>query len=400
MNRIYFLAIALSCIYIKTQSQDIASVLRSVERNNMELKVLHNDNQAAIFEIKDRNSLESPSVEYSPFFRKGASGVASSELVVSQDFDFPTLYATRHKSGKLQQEAINLEYMTLRRNILLDAKQKCLELVLLNFTRDVLKERADNAGELLVLFEKKFKEGDATIIELNKIKMEQMDLQAEMLQNESSRQNIIRALTAMNGNKPLSLDSISYPEITATYTENGMLVKGSALSLQEEIIASDAVIRTAEAAVRMAEQEIKVSKQGWLPKLSIGYRRNTEMDESSNGFLVGAAFPIFSNTNKVKAAKSKQVAAQLNLDNTRMKVENETETIINEFRRLGETLRIYDMTMIRQSAAALKKAVVTGNMSLIDYYNEVDKIYQKQQTFLAVENQYHNLWATLNKNRL
>ena len=293
MNRIYFLAIALSCIYIKAQSQDIASVLRSVERNNMELKVLHNDNQAAIFEIKDRNSLESPSVEYSPFFRKGASGVASSELVVSQDFDFPTLYATRHKSGKLQQEAINLEYMTLRRNILLDAKQKCLELVLLNLTRDVLKERADNAGELLVLFEKKFKEGDATIIELNKIKMEQMDLQAEMLQNESSRQNIIRALTAMNGNKPLSLDSISYPEITATYTENGMLVKGSALSLQEEIIASDAVIRTAEAAVRMAEQEIKVSKQGWLPKLSIGYRRNTEMDESSNGFLVGAAFPIF-----------------------------------------------------------------------------------------------------------
>ncbi len=83
-----------------------------------------------------------------------------------------------------------------------------------------------------------------------------------------------------------------------------------------------------------------------------------------------------------------------------MKVENETETIINEFRRLGETLRIYDMTMIRQSVAALKKAVVTGNMSLIDYYNEVDKIYQKQQTFLAVENQYHNLWATLNKNRL
>ena len=50
MNRIYFLAIALSCIYIKAQSQDIASVLRSVERNNMELKVLHNDNQAAIFE--------------------------------------------------------------------------------------------------------------------------------------------------------------------------------------------------------------------------------------------------------------------------------------------------------------------------------------------------------------
>ena len=38
---------------------------------------------------------EELSVEYSPFFAKGIDGMASSELVVTQGFDFPTLHAAR-----------------------------------------------------------------------------------------------------------------------------------------------------------------------------------------------------------------------------------------------------------------------------------------------------------------
>lgn len=389
--KVTYLAIILSVLSVTTQAQKISSVLQDIERNNLELRAVRSDNQASFFEIKSQNSLESPSVEYSPFFKNGVSGIASSELVVSQDFDFPTLYAARRKSGKLQQNALDLEYMTFRRNILQAAQQKCLDLVLLNRMRNVLKERMDNADELLILFEKKFEEGDASGIELNKIRMEQMDLQTGMLQNESSRQKIVQELLVLNGNQPLSLDSISYPEVEA----------GEALSgLRNEIMESDAGIHAAEASVTASAQEIRVTKQGWLPKLAVGYRRNTERVESSNGFLIGASFPIFSNSNKVKAAKSKQVAAQLYLDNTRMQVASEADSQIHELQRLNQALRIYDLTLMKQSLELLKKAVVAGNMSLIDYYMEADKVYLKWQTYLSVENQYQSLWATLHKNRL
>ena len=101
------------------RAQTMGDVLRSVESNNMELKALQKGNEAADLETRSENTLEALSVEYSPFFDKGVKGVASSEMVVSQGFDFPTLYGARKKEGRLQREARDAEYMTARRDVLL-----------------------------------------------------------------------------------------------------------------------------------------------------------------------------------------------------------------------------------------------------------------------------------------
>ncbi len=391
MNRAY-LAVAVAALsYGMMDAGDIDPVLQEIERNNLELKALRSENRASVLDMKGENSLEAPSVEYSPFFRNGVSGVASSELVVSQEFDFPTLYAARNKSVKLQQEALDYEYQAARRNVLLTAKQKCFDLVMLDHMRGVLDERMANADELLVMYEKKFAEGGATSIELNRIKMERMDLQAELLQNETLRKKTVQELSLLNGEQPLSVGSLYYPEIKAVE---------SIEALRKEIVDNDAGVHAAEASVALSQQEIRVNKQGWIPKLSVGYRRNTDMSEASNGFLVGASFPIFSNRNKVKASRAKHAAAQLNLDNTRLQVESEAEQQLQELQRLHKAIGIYDLDLLRQSLLLLKKAVMAGSMSLVDYYTEADRIYQKWQTYLTLENQYHNLWATLNRNSL
>lgn len=391
MNRAYLVVAVAALSYGMMDAGDIDPVLQEIERNNLELKALRSENRASVLDMKGENSLEAPSVEYSPFFRNGVSGVASSELVVSQEFDFPTMYAARNKSVKLQQEALDYEYQAARRNVLLTAKQKCFDLVMLDHMRGVLDERMANADELLVMYEKKFAEGGATSIELNRIKMERMDLQAELLQNETLRKKTVQELSLLNGEQPLSVGSLYYPEIKAVE---------SIEALRKEIVDNDAGVHAAEASVALSQQEIRVNKQGWIPKLSVGYRRNTDMSEASNGFLVGASFPIFSNRNKVKASRARHVAAQLNLDNTRLQVESEAEQQLQELQRLHKAIGIYDLDLLRQSLLLLKKAVMAGSMSLVDYYTEADRIYQKWQTYLTLENQYHNLWATLNRNSL
>lgn len=83
-----------------------------------------------------------------------------------------------------------------------------------------------------------------------------------------------------------------------------------------------------------------------------------------------------------------------------MQVANEAESQSYELQRQDQALRIYDLTLMKQSLGLLKKAVVAGNMSLVDYYTEADKVYLKWQTFFSIENQYQTLWAQLNKNRL
>lgn len=383
----------IACFFcsLSVHAQEITTLLRDIEKNNLSLQALRNDSRATILEMKSLNTLEAPSVEYSPFFKGGVSGVASSELIVSQQFDFPTQYAARRKAGQLQRVALDSDYAASRRDLLLSAQRKCLELVHLNRVRDILTERVANAQELQLLFQKKMDEGDATLIELNKVKMELMNLQSEMVQNEAERQTLVWDLRALNGNQPLSLDSISYPAI---HSENDFA------ELRRTIVDGDAEIRAARAAVAVSEQEMRNGKQEWLPKLAVGYRRNTEMREASNGFLIGASVPLFSITNKVKAAKSKCVADQLRLANIRAQVETDTEAQISQLQQLDKALRTYDLDLMHQTLSLLKTAVTEGSLSLITYYMEIDDIYQKIQTYLAVENQYHVLWATLNKHCL
>lgn len=168
MKKIYRTALFLLAFPLWAQAQDIASVLQQIEANNKELQALKESNEAAKMEVQTRNNLEDPSIEYSPFFAKGVSGVASSEMVLRQGFDFPTLYYSRNRSGKLQQEALDMQQLAARREILLQAKNLCLDLIRLNKEQALLTERKKNADELLAFFKKRLNEGDATLIEVNK----------------------------------------------------------------------------------------------------------------------------------------------------------------------------------------------------------------------------------------
>ena len=92
IRQILFLAGLFLCMPQGGKSQPIDELLQQIERNNKSLQALRQENEAARQEIRSQNNLEDPSVEYSPFYTKGTDGMSSSELVVSQGFDFPTRF--------------------------------------------------------------------------------------------------------------------------------------------------------------------------------------------------------------------------------------------------------------------------------------------------------------------
>ena len=194
-------------------AQSISDVLRSVEENNVELKAARKGNEAAYLEVKQENNLEGLSVEYSPFFNGDVGGIASSELVVSQGFDFPTLYGARKKAGRLQRDVLDMEYQAARRDVMLQAKNFCLDLVFLEKQKAVLDERRRNSDELLATFTEKYTNGEATSLELNNIKMERMNLDRELVEAETARTAALRGLQALNGGKEITLTETEYPAV-------------------------------------------------------------------------------------------------------------------------------------------------------------------------------------------
>ena len=379
------------CCASSVQAQQIEEVLQSVAQNNVELQARQQELEAAGLEIRMQNSLEDPSVEYSPFFRKGESGMTSSELVVKQGFDFPTIYAARGKAGKLQRSALERQWDAARQEVLLQAKNLCLDLVLYNQTRELLEERKKNADEMLALFEKRLQEGDANILEVNKIKMERMNVQTEVAQNMAAHRTALQQLLALNGNRPLNFSSDRYPRTEAPADFN---------ALYDEVMASDAQLQAANMEAQAAEQVLQVNKQNWLPKLEVAYRRNTDMSESSNGFLIGGSLPLYSSHRKLKIARAQALSARLTLDDARLQREAALHGQFNELCRLKEAMDVYDIPLMHETLRMLHDAVVAGQLSIIEFYVETENVYQNLQAYMSLENQYQKLLAEVYRCRL
>lgn len=373
------------------QAQSIDEILRSIEQNSPELKSQQQATHAAQMEVQTLNNPEDPSVEYSPFFAKGVEGVASSELVVKQGFDFPTLYAARKKQGKLQQEVLNRRNEMNRREVLLRAKTLCLDLIRLNQEQKLLEQRKKNAEELLALFNERLEKGDANILEVNKIKMERMNVQTEVAQNAAAHRNALQQLLAMNGNLPLEFACSSYPVLTPVTSYS---------ALYDEVMTTDATLLEADATARAADKELSVNRQNWLPKLEVAYRRNTSLGEKSNGFLVGGSIPLFSKRKRTQIARAQAISAQLQRDDVRLKTEANIQSQFNEIQQLNEAMQAYDIPLMHQTLDLLKQAVTAGQLSIIDYYVEAEGVYRNLQAYMEIENQYQKLMATVYKNRL
>lgn len=389
MRTIIIAAIAIAAT-ASIKAQDINAVLKSIEQNNVELKALQKGNEAAGIEIKSQNTLEDLSIEYSPFFQSKVSGIASSELVITQGFDFPTLYGARKKAGKLQRNVLDMQYQTARRDILLNAKKLCLDIINYNKQKQLLQERRKNADELLAMFKVKFDNGEATSLELNKIKLDRMNLETELVQADTKHANALQQLQALNGGLPIEVNMTEYPAVPADNDQ----------TMYEKAVATDWNVRTAQASVLAAEQDVKVNKQSWIPKLEIGYRRNTDGDMASNGFLVGGSIPLFSSKNKVKIAKARQSEAVMQHANARINAENSARALVNQMKQLKASVDAYDVPLMRQTLKLLRTAVENGEISVTDYYVEAEGIYKNMVTYMDIERQYQDVVTEIYKNDL
>lgn len=389
MKKIILAAMAFAAV-VSAKAQDINAVLKSVEQNNMELKALLKGNEAADIENKSQNTLEDLSIEYSPFFQSETSGIASSELVITQGFDFPTLYGARKKAGQLQRNVLDMQYQTARRDILVNAKKLCLDIINYNKQKQLLQERRKNADELLAMFELKFKNGDATSLELNKIKLDRMNLETELVQADTKHANAMQQLQALNGGLPIEVNMTEYPQAPAD----------DEVTMYEKAVATDWTVRTAQASVLAAEQDVKVNKQSWIPKFEIGYRRNTEGDNANNGFLIGGSIPLFSSKNKVKIAKARQTEAVMQHANARINAENSARTMITQMKQLKASADAYDVPLMRQTLKLLRTAVENGEISVTEYYVEADNIYKNMITYMDIERQYQDALTEIYKNEL
>ncbi|MGM9675320.1 MAG: TolC family protein [Bacteroidaceae bacterium] len=356
----------------KACAQDIEHVLASIEANNIQLQALQKKQEADRHQMKSESNLGETEIEYSPFYTSGVGGMASSELVVSQGFDFPSLYAARRKAQMAAYAQMDCEQLALKQDILLQARLLCLQIIYLRKCMAIEDQRMEALSRMEQLLNVKLENGEATIIEVNKLKIEKSGLEKTRLQTASSLQKARHALQALNGGKEVAFSRTDYPQQGEMEDDASVLTR---------YLANDAGLKATRLSVETAAGKVKVSKMENLPQLAVGYRRNTELKEVSNGFLVGASIPIFSNRHKTREARKRQEAAELDAAEKQSSTQSYVESLLEERNLLRTALATFSMSLTDSTLATLATATEEGQITAIGYWQEAEALYKSKSDY-------------------
>lgn len=365
----------------------IFHVLEQIEQNNLQLKAARETMKAEVLETKAENNLSNPEVNYAHLFSSQRSGQQQSELTVVQGFDFPTAYSARSKAGALEADARQRSYMVQRREVLLQAKLLCLDLIGLNREANLLTLLQAHADSLAQLCETRLESGDATALEVNRAKLGLMALHTELADNVSAHRSALQSLLAMNAN--LGIEGMvedTYPDLPAL---------PDYATLCDELLPKNRDVQQAEAESKASRKRVSVSRQAGLPKLQVGYRRNTAPAEEFNGFIIGGSIPLFENRNKVKAASARALSAELQKESVTLSAEALLQARYNEAQSLKQAMAAYDLDLMRQSFSLLGQALDGGQLTWHEYFVELEALIRQGQSYLKLENRYQKLLAEL-----
>ena len=408
MKRLTILLVSLALAAgMHAQGDAIDAILQQIEANNKQLRANAGLVSAQKLENKAENNLPNPSLSYSHLWDSDDKNVTVGELVISQGFDFPTLYATRGKLARMRNQALDAQAAALRQDILLQAKEACLDIILLYQQQQLLEQRLRNAEDLAKLYAERLRTGDANALETNKINLELLNVRTESRLNQNALTGKLKELLVLNGNRPLTpgrpLPEPQTPGPEALgLTDYTPVALPADFALQVDgLVAADPALQSLRGESDAAKAQVSASRQGWLPKLEVGYRRNTETRHPLNGVVVGFSFPLFENRHKVKAAKSQALSAEYNQENAALQASSALWQLYDEALSLSLSIKEYRETFARQrDLTLLRKALDGGEISMIEYFVEVSVVYQSQSNLLQLENQYQKAMARLYKSRL
>lgn len=369
------------CCTVAAQERNVIREMWSqVEQNNLELQSAGYGVQAQQRSLAAENNLPDPEVEYTYLFGSPAYVGNETELIVTQGFDFPTLYARRTRYRKMQEKVIGCGLEEVRQNLKQQTADLCLDLIGLNHKDSLLRRYTDNLRAVLRYSEQQLAEGNGTIVERNKVQMELMEAETALRQNDAGHREILQELVALNGGKEIPDVGRDYPVLPA--------VTDSADEWIGDYRQHDASLLRMQADRQAGQQQIRVQQAAALPGLQLGYRRTTAQGEDMNGFVAGVSLPLFSNRNKVKAVKAEQLCRELQLSSRQAQDEAAIHALSNRREQLARALEGYDSRLLDEQAGLLSKSLELGQITVIEYLTEMNRLLDVQMNQVELENSY------------
>lgn len=374
------------------QDAGMEGILQQISQNNRQLKAYQSFIASQNLGNKSENNLPDPqaSAYYLPFGEHETDDYY--EYQVSQRFEFPTVYAARSKRIEKQKELLELEYKSMRQEVLLDAKKQLLELQNLQQRKELEQKRVQQAKQVYDQIRRLFDSEQIGILELNKSKVAWLQQQFKIDQIEIRIKNTLLELEKLNGGNSVQAERIRFFKDTEI---------AEVQALWEEKRYADPEVQMLLAWESVAEQQVKLEKNKVLPDLTVGYNYQGVNSSNYSGFLGGFSIPLWNSRNKVKAAEANLEYSQANTAVETAEIYTNFQGNYQQYQLLKKKFEEYRETFEDlNSEELLFKAYELGEFSFLDYYREVEFYREAYNKMLEMEKELLQLKAELLKHQL
>ena len=366
MKRILsMLAAAIACTAAGAQTID--DILGQVGENNLTLKALQQQLDAGADANLAEARLEGPEVEFGYLF--GEDGRRRHDFGVSQSFDFGALTGARKRLALGQNELLALEYRVSRRDILTQARKLVYRIINCNALIAEYTHRADNARAVEQAYRSGYEKGEFSVIDYRKAAVGLAEAEGTLRLCEVERDGLL-------------------VEITACEQET-VLLPGSFGQWLEQAAGKSSALEYVRTATGNSEKQLSLSRSEAFPSLSVGYKSEVVPGEGFRGVSVGVSIPLWSAGKKISSAKKQLEAARLAEQDALVQFRTNAENLYEKAAGLAESAAGYALlTDSDEGLRDLQKALDSGQMSLLDYMNEISYFYSSRELALQTQLEY------------
>ncbi len=384
----------ISCFFLINgiAQSDVDKVLKEVETNNKSIQSNKMYWEAKRAEFKTGLTPYDPQVEYDYLFGSPAGAGNQKDFSVTQRLDFPTTYRRKRELSGQQIAQTELQQQVYRQDILLEAKLVTLQIIYLNKKAAELNRRLSNTERLVSDYQKKLDKGDVIILDVNKARLQLLNIQNEVVLNNNEKQVAQTKLSELNGGKTIAVEDTTYPlqPITQDFE-----------TLDSIIEANDPILKVYEQEKKILQQQMSLQRALNMPKIEAGYHSQGILGQSYKGIHAGVTIPLWENKNRIKAARANSDYAIANAETHIIEHRLENKGYYEQLAVRLKAMKDYENLLLTlNNTELLNKALRLGQITIIQYFQDESYYFSAYDKYLQMEWEYQQAIARLYKYQL
>lgn len=338
-------------------------IVREIVKNNTQLKAFRQQANAQVLSNSAELRLPDPDVDIAYLFNTPNTANNRTNVSISQSLDWDVLTGRRKALANITNTAVEKNYLLQTAQVMNEADEALIDVIYYNILCKELSQREAVSTDLLRLYTKKYDEGGATSIELNKLRLNVSVCKAALNRARSGRSKALGVLQVLNGGQPLVVNDTTY------FFDNEKLPP---LSKMLSECANNSTITLAKANASVSQQAVSVAKLQKYPTLKVGFQGEYNKEEKYSGVSLGFSIPLWGNSRK----RFKQTLVKAKADQAEvLSTEEKFSTMVKLTYQQAEELLLTSQNlqtelMETDSGTLLRKALDEGQMSLIDFLLE------------------------------